>query len=164
MLGKRKLAEILSVSFLLSVSIVVILLNFFFLGPTTNENNESFAGTFLFIAVYICATAVAYVLKNRFVLRFVLGYFAFTLVCSVITLFISFFDVSYNALLTVIAAPPIAFLGAYVLIPLQYTVSILSVIFSFGFMAAAFFMLRKIAQKETAEAVLHPHVCKNGKN
>lgn len=155
---KRKIAEILSVSFLLSVSIIVILLNFFLLGPTTNEGNESFAGTFLFISVYACAVALAYILRDRFILRFTIGYFIFNFICSAITFFASFFDFTLDYVLAVFAVPPVAFLGTSVLIPWQYTVAVSSALFSCVFIVASLLMLRNISKKEKEEAILKPHV------
>ena len=160
MFGKKRLAEIAAVSFVLAVSICIIIYNFAF----AELQSEAPSGTFLFIALWVCAVTVAYLLMSRFVLAFAAVYFCVTLVSAAMSILINVFSVSYSIALSFIVAPTAAFLGVYAIIPAQYTVAVSSAAVSAAFCLLSFVLIRGIAKKEAATAILRGYaVTKAGK-
>lgn len=92
MIFRKKLADILIVSFLISMVIIISFFNLI----SEEQGSENFAGTVLFLLLFVGAEVVSYILSRRAVGAFCFGYFAFVLLCLLYGFAMEFFDIGYN--------------------------------------------------------------------
>ena len=94
MISRKKLADILIVSFLISITIIISFFNLI----SDEQGSENLAGTVLFLLLFAGAEVVSYILSKRAVGAFCFGYFSLILLCFLYGFLMEFFDIGYNAL------------------------------------------------------------------
>ena len=94
MIFKKKLADILMVSFLVSMVIIISFFNLI----SEEQSSENLAGTVLFLLLFVSAEVISYILSKRAVGAFCFGYFSLVLLCFLYGISMELFDIGYNAL------------------------------------------------------------------
>ena len=90
---RKKIADILIVSFLISTVIIISFFNLI----SEEQSSENFAGTVLFLLAFVGIEGVSYILSKKAVGPFCLCYFALVLICFLYGFLMEVFDIGYNA-------------------------------------------------------------------
>lgn len=104
MIFRKKIADILIVSFLVSMVIIISFFNLI----SDEQGSENLAGTVLLLLLFVGVEVISYILSKRAVGAFCLGYFSLVMLCFLYGFLMEFFDIGYNAL---------AFFCAFVIAP-----------------------------------------------
>ncbi len=104
MIFRKRIVDILIISFLISMVIIISFFNLI----SEEQSSENFAGTVLLLILFAGAEVVSYILSRRAVSAFCFGYFLLVLLSFLYGFSMEIFDIGYNI---------IAFFCAFVMAP-----------------------------------------------
>lgn len=90
---RKKITDILIISFLISMVIIVSFFNLI----SEEQGSENFAGTVLLLILFVCAEVVSLILCKKAISAFCLGYFSIAFLSLLYGFLMEIFDIGYNA-------------------------------------------------------------------
>ncbi len=94
MIFRKKMVDILIISFLVSMVIIISFFNLI----SEEQSSENLAGTILFLLLFVSVEVFSHILSKRMVGAFCFGYFLLTLFCFLYGFAMEIFDIGYNAI------------------------------------------------------------------
>ena len=102
--SKKKLLDRLFISFIISIVCIISFFNLIY----EEQTSENFAGTLLYVIIFVAASVISYILCDRAVGLFAFGYFSLICLCFAFGFAMELFELEYSfmALVCSIAVAP----------------------------------------------------------